>query len=89
MFSEAVQIAKSKKTETVTTIRKMENLVVLMEDGKFPDNQYLVTLLSRLPGKESIIFKKDYVYTRPKRAHALESYVFEDDDAFFQLNVNS
>ena len=73
-------------------LHRMESLAELMEEGQLPDNDWLLLLLSKMPGDSCPIFGKGYRYVRPPSARARPEILLYDEDCFFEglpeLNPN-
>ena len=43
----------------------LATITLIEEEGKLPNNEWLLTVLSHIEGKDCEIFQKDYKYERP------------------------
>ena len=69
-------------------------LIALIEnDGKLPDNIWLITVLADCPGPSCEIFQKSYKYIKPPSAVKKQEIVFFNEDGLFdglpELDVRS
>ena len=62
---------------------RLAGLLSLMELGKLPDNDWLLLLLSHVPGRDCSVFQKHYKYVRPPSLLRPELLLF-DEDGFFE-----
>ena len=60
--------------------RMLATLQLVEEEGKLPDNAWLLTVLSHIDGKECEIFKSDYKYVKPIGANQKSDIVFDNFD---------
>ena len=47
----------------------LATIMLIEEEGKLPDNEWLLTVLAHIQGKECEIFQKDYKYVKPVAAN--------------------
>ena len=58
----------------------LATLELIEEEGKLPDNTWLITCLADVPGPSCEIFQKSYKFVRPKKGINKPEIVFFNDD---------
>ena len=48
-----------------------------------PNNDWLLTVLAHVPGKECEVFKKNYKYVKPVNDNMKSEILFDNDDGLF------
>ena len=71
----------------------LATIAMIEAEGKLPDNDWLITALSDVPGPECEIFKKNYKYEAPPSKTQRDEILLYNDDGLFDddlpdLNVN-
>lgn len=64
----------------------LATIKMIEDDGKTPDNDWMIIALSDVPGKDCEIFQKNYKFVKePKMAQKQEIVFFNDDGLFDDL----
>ena len=61
----------------------LATISLIEEEGKLPDNEWLLTVLSHIQGKECVVFQKDYKYVKPVSENQKPDIMFDNFDGLF------
>ena len=61
----------------------LATITLIEEEGKLPNNDWLITVLAHIEGKDCEIFQRDYKYVKPVSANQKPDIIFDNDDGFF------
>ena len=70
-------------TKEITWNAMLATITLIEEEGKLPNNEWLLTVLSHIEGRDSVVFQKDYKYEKPKNENQKPDIMFDNFDGLF------
>ena len=61
----------------------LATITLIEEEGKLPNNDWLLTVLAHIEGKDCVVFKKDYKYVKPVSENQKPDILFDNFDGLF------